>query len=186
MNVLQTTSEDLNMLDNSSKICCLCKKSKFTFDFHKNKLMPSGFLNECKECTYEKKKAYRKNNPEKRKEEYQRLSKRLGRMTWQEYQQKRRDNAKGRKVISAQYAHRRRLLVDDSKMSEIDLLTFCEAVHLRELRKKFTKIDWHVDHIVPINHKKACGLHNAFNLQVVPAKWNLTKRHSNMDVFWGV
>ncbi len=46
-----------------------------------------------------------------------------------------------------------------------------EAARLR----KQTGTKWHVDHIVPLKHPLACGLHNEFNLRVIPASENQSK-----------
>jgi len=174
------------MTGEQAKICKGCGESKALSLFHKHKQMVDGHLNFCKSCFYAKSKARRLANPEQRKEEYKRLSERLGRMTRQEYNEKRIKNGKGRKVSSNLYAQKRRARLESSPMSELDVFVVEEAYRLREVRKLVTKFDWHVDHIVPLNHKKACGLHNAHNLQVVPAVWNLTKSHSNMDKYLGV
>ncbi len=50
-----------------------------------------------------------------------------------------------------------------------------EAYHLAKLRTKLTGIEHHVDHRVPLKSKIVCGLHNEFNLRVIPAVENLSK-----------
>jgi hypothetical protein len=49
-----------------------------------------------------------------------------------------------------------------------------------------TCFKWHIDHIVPMMHKKACGLNSANNLQVVPASWNIRKGNRNMDTYFPI
>jgi hypothetical protein len=58
---------------------------------------------------------------------------------------------------------------------EIDELVINEAHHCASLREKTTGIKWHVDHIIPLQGKKVCGLHCWNNIQVIPAKTNLCK-----------
>jgi len=175
----------LDLFDNSSKTCYSCKQTKVKLDFHKHDMMRDGYLNLCKSCFYEDNKKRRLANPNLRKEESSRLRERLGHMTRQEYFEKRLLNAVGRKASNNQYAHKRRLKLEKFKFTELDKLAFDEASRLKELRKKATGIEWHIDHIVPLNHKNACGLHNAANFQVVPAKWNLAKKHTNMNRYFG-
>lgn len=49
-----------------------------------------------------------------------------------------------------------------------------------------TCFKWHIDHIVPMMHKNACGLNTACNLQVVPALWNIRKGNRNMNEYFPI
>lgn len=42
---------------------------------------------------------------------------------------------------------------------------------------ELTGVQHHVDHIVPLTSKRVCGLHNEFNLRVIPAADNLRKHN---------
>jgi len=46
-----------------------------------------------------------------------------------------------------------------------------------------TGIDHHVDHIVPINSKLVCGLHNEFNLQILEGRANMSKGNRFAPIF---
>lgn len=50
-----------------------------------------------------------------------------------------------------------------------------EAYSLASLRAGVTGISHEVDHIVPLRSKLVCGLHNEFNLRVIPAAENNRK-----------
>jgi 5-methylcytosine-specific restriction endonuclease McrA len=50
-----------------------------------------------------------------------------------------------------------------------------EIYSLARLRTKLTRLEWHVDHIVPLRSKIVSGLHVEYNLRVIPKQVNIAK-----------
>ena len=145
--------------------------------FHKCATNKDGYTYKCAACSLNDMLAWRQQNKDSRKQEYLNRKIRLGKTrTLKEY--------KGRKTSLFEYSSKRRSQKKIIELSELDLFVQKEATNLCKLRELSTGIKWHVDHIVPLNHKEACGLHNAFNLQVVPALWNIRKKNRNMDTYF--
>jgi hypothetical protein len=168
------------------KICFKCKEEKDLTNFHKRSAMKDGFLNKCSACVVNDVYIWRTKNPEARKKEYIKTKQKLGiTRTQQEYFIELRKNGKGRKVSIHEYCSKRRMRTNKVSMTEFDELVQKEASDLCDMREKITMIKWHIDHIVPLNHKEACGLHNGYNLQVVPALWNIKKGNRNMKTYFG-
>ena len=168
------------------KTCFVCNETKDLSLFHKHSEMKDGRLNKCADCVVKAVSEWRIKNPNARKEEHKRIREKKGFQTREQYLAKKKANAKGRKVCSLEHSHKRRSNMSKHKQTELDEFVFNQAVLLKDLRKQSTNINWHIDHIIPINHKEACGFHNAFNLQVVPAIWNVRKGNRNMNTFFDI
>ena len=148
--------------------------------------MKDGRLNKCAECVVKDVAEWRRKNPEARKKEHARKRERNGLRTRKEYFKDRFPNPIGRKATALKYSYKRRRLEEKTFQQEFDEFVFEEAALLCKLREKATGFKWHIDHIVPMMHKKASGLNTAFNLQVVPASWNIRKGNRNMDEYFPI
>ena len=69
----------------------------------------------------------------------------------------------------------RRARVARAKPYWADQWVICQAYELAKMRELATGIKWDVDHIVPLKSDHVCGLHNEFNLQVIPRIRNKQK-----------
>jgi hypothetical protein len=74
--------------------------------------------------------------------------------------------------------HTRKLGATPPWLSEDQKWMIAEAYDLARIRNEVTGIKWHVDHIVPLQGRNVCGLHVPWNLQVIPASVNCSKRNS--------
>ncbi len=61
---------------------------------------------------------------------------------------------------------------------ELNEFIIKEAYSLAKLRSNLSGFKWHVDHIIPLNNPRVCGLHVYNNLQVIPYIDNLKKGNS--------
>jgi len=122
------------------KTCFKCREEKDLDLFHKHVRMKDGHLNKCKACTLKDVIEWRSKNPEARKKEHKRNREKQGFLTREEYDNKRKINAKGRKYSANMYAHKRRLQLKTTVFSELDELVFLEAIDLREKRNKFLSL----------------------------------------------
>lgn len=149
--------------------------------------MKDGRLNKCAACVVLSVKEWRQRNPEARREEYLRGiggARRARGLQTRWGQGRDKDLAR---IRSLKYEHKRRvtLLGRQPEMSELDVFAFEEAKRLCVLREQGTGVKWSVDHIVPLAHRKASGLHVAANFQVVPALWNSRKGNRHMGKYFG-
>lgn len=91
----------------------------------------------------------------------------------------RRYRGKHPEKIAAHVQARRaaRLQAVNNQDCEFLQLVSQEANRLAKLRGALTGFPWEVDHVIPLRGKTASGLHNPFNLQVIPRSEN--RRKSN-------
>ena len=100
--------------------------------------------------------------------------------------QKYRDNSKKRyKENKAYYIEKSRIRNSVARLSIAELNDTDKQISALcyEAARRVSEclgIKFHVDHIIPLSKD---GKHAPHNLQIVPAKWNLSKSNSNSDVF---
>ena len=86
-----------------------------------------------------------------------------------------KDLADKYRALQGVYSAARRYAEDKATPRWADLRAIYEVYLLCQETTRNTGILHHVDHIVPLRGKSVCGLHVAWNLQVIPAADNLKK-----------
>ena len=170
-----------------SKTCICCGSVKHVTKFHAHKMMRDGRINKCAACVKNSVSEWRLKNPDARSIEHFKVAAKKGIKTRAEYLKDVSENAIGRRSSSLKYSHKRYAQKKGMPVWDVELddLAMEEAKRLADVREKITGFKWSVDHIVPMNHRSASGLHNAFNLNVAPASWNSSKANRHMNRFLG-
>lgn len=179
------------------RACVRCAESKPSSEFGKWAQGRDGLHSYCRACIQRANRArYLANpqrakddaarwaaaNPERRKELDARKRKRAYAADPQEAYDTARRWAKANPVRVRGYdatkkAERRAAGGAVSWDVELDALALLEAADLCARRALATTTPWQIDHIVPLQCREASGLHNAFNLAVVPAAFNAAKKN---------
>lgn len=157
----------------SEKACTKCQETKQFSLFSPHKGTKDKLQSWCKACVAAQTRMYnaekmrlRMENPEYKAKAYEQMAK---------YRM-----ANKEKVAAWKRAFLLRRRMHEKQVSplwnkELSELVFIEAYDLAKLRKEIFNFSWDVDHIVPLNGRKAKGLHTACNIQVIPTKLNLEK-----------
>lgn len=69
----------------------------------------------------------------------------------------------------------RKLNATPGWLTEDDYWWIEEVYHLAAIRTKATGVKWVVDHIIPLQGKRVCGLHVPLNLQIITESENSKK-----------
>jgi len=177
------------------RVCRSCGESKALNFFKKEKRNANGYSSLCKACAVASTTAYRNANLEKRmkyEEEYRSHNRDLLRekyysnIDWhreyykrnvEKYAENGRRYCEVARPKKAAHAAKRRAAVRQRSIGLTDehvkqIEWFYEEAH--RLTSE-TGVTHHVDHIVPLQGKEMSGLHAPWNLQVIPAKENLSK-----------
>jgi hypothetical protein len=170
------------------KTCFKCKEEKDFSQFSKNKNKVDSYYTYCKECKSKATNLHIKNNREKvnarvrnwySNNEDAKGKQKANIEKWivknpDYYKTYKKENQDRTNSYTAKRRANKKSSIPKWVDKEEEFL-IQEAYDLSQLRTKLFGFVWHVDHIIPLQGKKARGLHTINNLQVIPARLNLQK-----------
>lgn len=183
------------------KKCTSCGELKEFSEFYKEKRLPSGLSIYCKVCMNKKTKAWKDKNKEKiaaynkdyynKDVDYQlRRCKEWALKNWQKYRLSNRKACRkyamsNKAKITARAAKRRGLKrnATPSWLTKEHLEEIKDLYIIAEMFKIYSGIPYNVDHIIPLNSDKVCGLHVPWNLQIIPAIENFKKSNKLLEEY---
>ena len=185
------------------QVCKVCNIEKDFSCYSPSKTSRSGYEYTCKPCKNEKRRKQYQEDPviNASKAEYRKENSEKYKKYMREYREKNKDILLEKRRTPEKLAHKKAL---DQAYSQANPDKICaKAAKRRAWRLKATpswakpkyiamfymiakeeqeknNIEYHVDHIVPLNSKFVCGLHNEYNLQVLPGSENCQKS----NIYW--
>lgn len=177
------------------KLCSACGKSKELTEFNRDRSRDDGLYVYCKDCRKEYRqknrdsisaywKEYREKNRDDLKE-YRQKNRDSRLPYWKEYYEKNRDRIL---AYTKEWKQENRTLVNScaskSRAKRKSRSPTWAKVYTEQFADFFEKanklteetgVAHHVDHIIPLIHESVSGLHVPWNLQVLPAKENISK-----------
>ena len=170
---------------------CAKKKNKNYYNNNKNQIIErtSKYYEENKDDLKGRMMIYRKENPEK----FTESAIRFRQENPERYKSYQKDYRENNKEKFREYAKKWQKNNPEKKAHWVALRrnrkskrtpTWLTDGHIKDIKKKYeeariltnkTGIEYHVDHIFPLNGESFSGLHVPWNLQVIPATDNLSK-----------
>lgn len=187
----------------TEKVCKRCKQSLPVSEFYPRKDIKSGLDPRCKACKKETRpsRAGSKASAEYWQKYYAENSEQLNQRYWtnpatREYQLNRyhknpekfreqheayRRNNLGKYAAKEAKRRSRKLSATPPWLTKSQMKEMENFYWLAKDLEVVSGQQYHVDHIVPLQGKKICGLHVPWNLQVLPSDINLSKNNRFED-----
>lgn len=146
----------MDFVEIKSKACKDCGLTKPLSDYYRHPRRLDGAIARCKPCHNQLMKNWYVKNKERHNE-----------INRQNYK---KNPVKILAKTRLYQRHRRKAAVKWA-----DKVAVQQYYILARYLSRETGIKWHVDHIIPLNHDKVCGLHTEHNLTFLPSSINLSK-----------
>jgi hypothetical protein len=156
------------------KTCKWCNTEKSFDNFYKTKTAKDGLQSHCKDC-------HSKYNSKKYYENHEENRKRLSNYYHENHEvekENRRSHYRNNKstYLFNYYKREDRLKLATPSWLTNEMLQEIKLIYKRRQElSESTTIEYHVDHIIPIQGGNVCGLHVPWNLQILTAEENLRK-----------
>ena len=159
-----------------SKVCTKCKEEKPLAGFNKDKGKKDGLSTQCKTCARARVKQWQKDNQERHLNNLRRSREKSSQKARISEHGKAYRKANAGKVThwSRKYQAGKIQRTPSWANEQLIAAYYKEAKRLEEL----TGIQFHVDHIIPLQGDLVSGLHVETNLQLLPAHENIGKSNS--------